>query len=118
MSRGQFKTNVTEDFFKDPAPAKKDTKKKAPAEEALQDPEQNQAPAKPSLEELQKQLQELQKQIPTGYRIVKENKTERMQFLVRPTAKNYLQEQAKEQGISVNELVNNIFEDYMERNSD
>ena len=53
--------------------------------------------------------------IPKGYTLVKENKSERMQILIRPTLKDAIREEAKAQGLSMNDLVNNIFEEYIER---
>lgn len=53
--------------------------------------------------------------IPKGYKLVKENKSERMQLLVRPATKEAIKQEAAAQGISMNDLVNNIFEDYLER---
>lgn len=53
--------------------------------------------------------------IPKGYKLVKENKSERMQLLVRPVVKDAIKKAADEQGLSMNELVNNIFEEYLER---
>lgn len=50
-----------------------------------------------------------------GYKVVKENKSERMQLLIRPTTKDAIRELAAEQGLSMNDLVNNIFEEYIER---
>lgn len=53
--------------------------------------------------------------IPKGYKLVKENKSARMQLLIRPTIKDAIKEEAAAQGLSMNDLVNNIFEEYMER---
>lgn len=53
--------------------------------------------------------------IPKGYKLVKENKSERMQLLVRPVVKDAIKKAADEQGLSMNELVNGIFEEYLER---
>lgn len=53
--------------------------------------------------------------IPKGYKLVKENKSERMQLLVRPTIKEAVKKEAEAQGLSMNDLVNNIFEEYLER---
>lgn len=53
--------------------------------------------------------------IPKGYKLVKENKSERMQLLVRPTLKEAIKQEAAAQGLSMNDLVNNIFEEYLER---
>lgn len=55
---------------------------------------------------------------PRGYKLVKENKSERMQLLVRPTLKDALRKEAKKQGLSMNDLANTIFEDYLERNGE
>lgn len=53
--------------------------------------------------------------IPKGYRLAKEYKSERLQLLIRPTTKEGLKEEATAQGISLNDLANNIFEEYLER---
>ena len=53
--------------------------------------------------------------IPKGYKLVKENKSERMQLLVRPVIKEAIRAEAAAQGLSMNDLVNNIFEEYLER---
>lgn len=53
--------------------------------------------------------------IPKGYKLAKENKTERMQLLIRPATKEGLKKAAKEENISVNELVNNILDEFIER---
>ena len=53
--------------------------------------------------------------IPKGYRLEKDYKSERMQLLVRPATKEAIRALAAEQGLSMNELVNNIFEEYLER---
>ena len=53
--------------------------------------------------------------IPKGYRLEKDYKSERMQLLVRPATKEAIRALAAEQGLSMNDLVNNIFEEYLER---
>lgn len=53
--------------------------------------------------------------IPKGYRLEKDYKSERMQLLVRPATKKAIRALAAEQGLSMNDLVNNIFEEYLER---
>ena len=54
--------------------------------------------------------------IPKGYKLVKENKSERMQLLIRPTLKEDIKKEAAAQGgISMNDLINNILEEYLER---
>lgn len=52
--------------------------------------------------------------IPKGYKLVKESKSERMQLLVRPLVKKALKETAAAQGVSTNDLINTIFEEYLE----
>ena len=53
--------------------------------------------------------------IPKGYKLVKENKSERMQLLVRPATKEAIRQAAAAQGISMNDLVNQILDEYAER---
>ncbi len=53
--------------------------------------------------------------IPKGYRLERDYKSERMQLLVRPATKETIKALAAEQGLSMNDLVNNIFEEYIER---
>lgn len=53
--------------------------------------------------------------IPKGYKLVKENKSDRMQLLVRPALKEAIKKEAAAQGVSMNDLVNSIFEEYLER---
>lgn len=69
-------------------------------------------------EEQQEALQDAQAAgftIPKGYRLEKDYKSERMQLLVRPATKEAIRALATEQGLSMNDLVNNIFEKYLER---
>lgn len=93
MPKKNFKTNVTEDFFTQP-------EKKDSQEEKIE----------------YRSAEELQKQLPPGFRIVKENKSKRMQFLVRPTTYERLTKIAQKNGTSVNDLVNTLLEEYVERN--
>lgn len=51
--------------------------------------------------------------IPKGYRLVRENKSERVQLLVRPVTMKRLRKRAEEQDISVNELCNRLFDNYV-----
>ena len=66
-------------------------------------------------QEAPQQTKETGAAIPKGYRIVKENKSQRLHILVRPTLKNAIKEEAAEQGLSTNDLINNIFEEYLKR---
>ena len=66
-------------------------------------------------EEQQEAQQQEGVTIPKGYKLVKENKSQRMQLLVRPTLKDAIKAEAAAQGLSMNDLVNNIFEEYLER---
>ena len=52
-----------------------------------------------------------------GYKIgyIPENKTERMQLLVKPSIKSAIKELSTKRGLSMNELINQIFEEYLER---
>ena len=51
--------------------------------------------------------------VPKGYRLVPEYKSARMQLLVQPAVKDTLVKEAKSQGLSLNELANRIFKDYL-----
>lgn len=53
--------------------------------------------------------------IPKGYKLTKENKSERMQLLVRPTTKAAIKQAAAAQGVSMNDLINQILDEYTER---
>lgn len=53
--------------------------------------------------------------IPKGYRLVKEAKSERTQFLLRPTIKEAIKEAAAERGVSMNDLVNDILDEYIKK---
>lgn len=85
--------------------AKKDFKKN-PAEIFISAAEEQENP---------QQMQDTGVTIPKGYKLVKENKSQRMQLLVRPTLKDAIRAEAEAQGLSMNDLVNNIFEEYLER---
>lgn len=52
---------------------------------------------------------------PKGYKLVRENKSERMQLLVRPTTKEAIKKAAAAQGLSMNDLINQILDEYTER---
>lgn len=92
MAKGSFKTDTAELFMSAAEEEKKATKKKAPSKEK-----------QPELE------------IPANYKLVKVPKSERMQLLVRPLIKDAIKQEAAAQGLSMNDLVNNIFEEYLER---
>lgn len=53
--------------------------------------------------------------IPEGYKLVRENKSARMQLLIRPAVKDAIKAEAAAKGVSMNDLVNDIFEEYLER---
>jgi hypothetical protein len=53
--------------------------------------------------------------IPKGYRLEKELKSERLQLLIRPTTKQALKDKAAKEGVSVNDLINRILDDYTEK---
>jgi hypothetical protein len=54
-------------------------------------------------------------QIPDGYKLVPETKTERLQLLLKPSIKKGLQKAAHEEYTSMNDLANDIFAEYLER---
>lgn len=93
MAKKEFKTNPAMQFISAPeeekATPKKTAKKEEPAQELIP---------------------------PAGYVLKRESKSERMQLLVRPTTKQALKKLAEDKGgISVNDLANTIFEEYIER---
>lgn len=51
--------------------------------------------------------------LPRGYKVVKEARSERIQLLVRPSTKELLQADANKAGKSLNEFVNDLIEDYL-----
>lgn len=53
--------------------------------------------------------------VPEGYKLVKESKSKRLQLLVTPTTAANLKTAAAVEGISLNELCNRIFEEYLKR---
>lgn len=61
------------------------------------------------------ELIELSLKLPRGYVIKRESKTRRMQILVRPSLRDGVAKAAEEIGISVNDLMNRIMEEYLER---
>lgn len=92
MAKKEFKTNPAMQFISAPeeekAAPKKTAKKEEPAQELIP---------------------------PAGYVLKRESKSERMQLLVRPTTKQALKKLADDKGISVNDLANTIFDEYIER---
>lgn len=82
---------------------------KNPAEIFISGAEQE-APKQEVKEEVQQDFT-----IPKGYRLEKEYKSERMQLLVRPTTKEAIKKAAAAQGLSMNDLVNQILDEYAER---
>ena len=53
--------------------------------------------------------------IPRGYKLTKEARSERIQLLVRPSSKELLKADADKAGKSLNEFVNDILEDYLRK---
>ena len=64
------------------------------------------APADPAQQELV---------IPRGYRLAPEPKSIRLQLLVKPTTKAGIKEAAAANGQSMNDLINSILEDYLNK---
>lgn len=52
--------------------------------------------------------------VPRGYKLVQESKSARTQILLRPTTKEALRKAAEAQGISLNELINTVLDNYIE----
>ncbi len=52
--------------------------------------------------------------VPTGYRLVRETKSQRLQLLTTPTIAESMRAAAIAQGISLNELCTRVFEDYLQ----
>ena len=98
MKKKDFKKNAAELFITTPADQE-------PGQDAAPDPEQIEGDPYPATVF----------NIPTGYRLVKEKKSERLQVLIRPNTKDALKKEAAAQGVSVNDLVNIIIEEYIER---
>lgn len=92
MAKKEFKTNPAMQFISAPEEEKATPKKTAKKEE----------PATALT-------------APAGYVLKRESKSERMQLLVRPTTKQALKKLADDKGISVNDLANTIFDEYIER---
>lgn len=86
MAKKEFKTNPAMQFISAP-----EEEKEAPRKEA-------EAPTAPE-----------------GYVLVREGKSARMQLLIRPTTKQKLKALADAKGVSVNDLANTIFDEYIER---
>lgn len=87
MAKKNFKTNIAEQFI-------------STAEEPAE-PMQGSTETGPA--------------IPKGYKLVRENKSERMQLLIRPTLKDAIKQEAQAQGLSMNDLIGEILEEYIER---
>lgn len=51
---------------------------------------------------------------PKGYQLIPEFKSDRMQLLLRPQTKEGVRKAAEKIGISMNELINRILEDWLE----
>lgn len=54
-------------------------------------------------------------EVPKGYRLERELKSDRLNLLIRPSTKEELKRIAARKGISLNDLINTIFEEYIER---
>lgn len=52
-------------------------------------------------------------EVPKGWKLLRESKTERLQLLIRLTTKNDMRRVAAEQGRTLNDLVNEILENYV-----
>lgn len=86
--------------------SKKDFKK-SPAEMFISAAEEPEAPIEAPAEE--------NIVIPKGYRLAPEIKNARLQLLLKPSTKESLKALAHSKCMSMNELINMILEDYIER---
>ena len=77
---------------------------------AAQIPESEPQPA--ATEENDKYVTDIK--VPAGYRLQREYKSERMQLLIRPTTKKMIKQRAAVLGISMNDLINQILDEYVE----
>lgn len=75
------------------------------AEEAAQDP----APIRQATEDADGAL------VPEGYKLVKDNKTDRTHLLMRPKIKEGMKKAASERGVSMNDLFDTIAEDFLKK---
>ena len=50
--------------------------------------------------------------IPDGYKLVRESKTDRLQLMIRPTTHAKLKKYAEDNGISKNEVINMLLENF------
>ena len=73
-----------------------------------EEPKQKQKP-KPTPTPLKAQEQTA----PRGFQVIPEYKKERLQLLLKPSTKEDLKRIAKQDGISVNELINRILEEHI-----
>ena len=87
--------------------SKKDFRTKSPTEAFI-----NTAPKKVKTEVTPKEekVEQLKKDLPEGYVIQKEKKTERTNLIFRPTLKARLKEEADKRGTSLNEVVHELLE--------
>lgn len=65
--------------------------------------------------EIKKFMEKYGNVLPAGYKLAKETKSERIQLMVRPSTKKVLKELAFDRRLSLNDLINQILEEYIER---
>ena len=53
--------------------------------------------------------------VPKGFRLVREYKSARLQLLLRPAVKEAIKKMADAQGLSMNDLIGQILDEYIER---
>lgn len=101
----EFKTNPAMQFISNAEEEITTTKKKIKALE--KDTEEKE-------KKLQKLKEELEALDPESI-ITKTTKSERLQLLVRPALKQGIKKAADEKGVSVNDLINTVLSEYLER---
>lgn len=80
---------------------------------AAEDPEE--APPQPEAPQEAPQAPQDGFSVPKGYRLAPEFKSERVQLLIRPVLKEVVKRAAAERGISMNEFICQLIEEYAER---
>lgn len=87
-------------------------KEYSPTESFINMTQTTEEKAAPNTEDL-KTLEELKKELPKFHTIEKEKKSVRLNLLLRPTTKKELKAEADRKDTSINNLINDILEEYI-----
>jgi hypothetical protein len=112
----------TSEFFISEADNQESGQAEAGEKQPARNPGKKQPTRKPANKEAEKddnlmviwadKIQKLSKELPEGFKIVEETKSERTQLLLRPSMKKFIKEQAKKYDMSMNELIDKILMNY------